>query len=164
MKLKKRTKSRKMRGSRYHGYAAKKHKGGGTQGGKGMAGTGKRADQKKTFVNKYFKDYFGKHGKRSLNKTKDINVGEILSTKDVEMKGYKILGRGELKNKITIKADAFSKSALAKIEKAGGKAVALRKTKAELAKKIVNKKSQDSNGEGESKSDDSKKKVIKKEE
>ena len=37
----------------------------------------------------------------------------------------KILGRGELKAKVEITVDAFSKSAVAAIEKAGGKAVAL---------------------------------------
>ena len=34
-----------------------------------------------------------------------------------------VLGNGELKTAITVKADAFSKSAVAKIEAAGGKAV-----------------------------------------
>ena len=37
----------------------------------------------------------------------------------------KILGEGELTKKLTITAHAFSKSAVAKIEKAGGKAVVL---------------------------------------
>lgn len=35
----------------------------------------------------------------------------------------KVLGNGELETAITVKADAFSKSAVAKIEAAGGKAV-----------------------------------------
>jgi len=35
----------------------------------------------------------------------------------------KILGNGELKKKITVTAHAFSKSAVEKIEKAGGKAL-----------------------------------------
>ena len=35
----------------------------------------------------------------------------------------KVLGNGELKTAITVKADAFSKSAVAKIEAAGGRAV-----------------------------------------
>lgn len=35
----------------------------------------------------------------------------------------KILGNGEIKTALTVKADAFSKSAIAKIEAAGGKAV-----------------------------------------
>lgn len=42
--------------------------------------------------------------------------------KDVE-KGVKILGDGELKHAVTIKAHRFSESAKAKIEKAGGQAV-----------------------------------------
>jgi large subunit ribosomal protein L15 len=37
----------------------------------------------------------------------------------------KILGRGELKSKIEIKAHAFSASAVAAIEKAGGKATVI---------------------------------------
>jgi len=35
--------------------------------------------------------------------------------------GVKVLGNGELKHALTIQAHAFSKSATAKIEKAGGK-------------------------------------------
>ena len=35
----------------------------------------------------------------------------------------KILGNGEIKSAVTVSADAFSKSAIAKIEAAGGKAV-----------------------------------------
>ncbi|SVB96621.1 uncharacterized protein METZ01_LOCUS249475, partial [marine metagenome] len=35
----------------------------------------------------------------------------------------KILGNGELKNPIEITADMFSKSAIEKLEKAGGKAI-----------------------------------------
>lgn len=38
-------------------------------------------------------------------------------------KPLKILGKGDLKTKLEIKADAFSKSAIEKIEKGGGKAV-----------------------------------------
>ena len=47
------------------------------------------------------------------------------------LKDYKILGDGELKEKITIKAKAFSESAKNKIEKAGGKAVLLSEDKEE---------------------------------
>jgi large subunit ribosomal protein L15 len=36
--------------------------------------------------------------------------------------GVKVLGRGELDKKLVIKVNAFSKSAVAKIEAAGGKA------------------------------------------
>lgn len=41
-------------------------------------------------------------------------------------RGVKVLGRGELKNALTVKADAFSESAKQKIEAAGGKAEVLR--------------------------------------
>jgi large subunit ribosomal protein L15 len=36
--------------------------------------------------------------------------------------GVKILGNGELEKSLTVKADKFSKAAVDKIEKAGGKA------------------------------------------
>ena len=42
--------------------------------------------------------------------------------KKIEKDGLKILGGGELTKKITVKADKFTKSALEKIEAAGGKA------------------------------------------
>ena len=52
------------------------------------------------------------------------------SVEEIKAAGYagradlvKVLGNGELKTAITVKADAFSKSAVAKIEAAGGKAV-----------------------------------------
>ena len=44
--------------------------------------------------------------------------GIIKDTRD----GVKILGRGELTKKLTVKVSAFSESAKAKIEQAGGKA------------------------------------------
>ena len=43
----------------------------------------------------------------------------------------KILGNGELKKKITVTAHAFSKSAVEKIEKAGGKALLVSTNQAE---------------------------------
>lgn len=39
-----------------------------------------------------------------------------------ELDGIKILGQGELEKKLTVKANKFSKTAIAVIEKAGGKA------------------------------------------
>lgn len=39
-----------------------------------------------------------------------------------ELNGIKILGEGELEKKLTVKANKFSKSAVAAIENAGGKA------------------------------------------
>ena len=39
-----------------------------------------------------------------------------------ELNGIKILGEGALEKKLTVKANKFSKSAVAAIENAGGKA------------------------------------------
>ncbi len=50
---------------------------------------------------------------------------ELLKERGVIKKtgdGVKILGGGELQKKLTVKANAFSKSAVEKIEAAGGKA------------------------------------------
>ncbi len=56
----------------------------------------------------------GKVDKEMLLKSKVIRGAD---------KPLKILGNGELKSKIEISANAFSKSALEKIEKGGGKAI-----------------------------------------
>ena len=138
MKLKKRKKSGRFRGSRMHGRSAKKAKGKGHHGGKGMSGTGKKAGQKRTLVDKYYYPYFGRRGFTSRPTAKDkknqINIGDIeknissLGKKgkdgwEIDLPDYKILGEGELKEKLVIKAKAFSKSAKEKIEKAGGRII-----------------------------------------
>lgn len=140
MKLKKTKKSAKHRGETTHGHGArKKWKKSGHKGGCGMAGTGKRGDQKKTLINKlYGNKYFGKQGITSKGtarkKNNVMNLGFIESNlgnlkKKHEKQGvldlskYKILGEGELKSKLKIKAKEVSKSAKEKIEKAGGEVV-----------------------------------------
>ena len=64
---------------------------------------------------------------------------EVLCTNGVVPKKdslVKILGTGELKSKLEVTANAFSKSAIAKIEAAGGKAITLTpSTKTETSKK-----------------------------
>ena len=50
---------------------------------------------------------------------KELMIAGLISKK---LDGVKILGNGEINIKLTIKAKAFSKSAIAKIEAAGGKA------------------------------------------
>ena len=109
----------------------KKSKGSGHRGGKGMAGTGKRADQKKTLILKlYGHGYFGKQGITSKGTERDkrdrINVGEIqekYKPGEINLSSYKILGDGEIKNKFIITAQSASKSAIEKVEKAGGKII-----------------------------------------
>ena len=140
MKLKKRTKRSRLRGKRLGGWAAKKHKGKGNIGGSGMAGTSKH---KKSFVIRYFYPYFGRAGKIAhrikKKEYKEINVGnienkmEIFAKKglaketgegtELNLEGYRVLGDGEIKKKMVVKAQSFTKSAKEKIEKAGGKAI-----------------------------------------
>ena len=140
MKLKKTKKSKKLRATTTHGHGArKKWKGSGHRGGIGMAGTGKRADQKKTLVNKlYGNKYFGKQGITSKgterDKSKVINLRDIqgnlesLSKKHekqgiLDLSKYKILGQGELTTKLSIRALKISESAKEKIKKAGGEII-----------------------------------------
>ncbi len=128
------------RGRGTHGWGErKKHKKKGHSGGKGMSGTGKRADQKKTLVTKlYGNSYFGKQGVTSRSNRKDkrkrINLREIqLNIEkygkktpkgwEVNLKDYKILGEGEIKDKLIITAKEASHSAIEKIKKAGGEII-----------------------------------------
>ena len=135
MKLHKRKKFTRLRGTRTHGWAMKKHKGKGNKGGWGMSGTGKRADQRKTWVIKYQYPYFGKKGFTSRSTARKIN--KVMNIEDIEklvnsgrarngileLKDYKILGDGNIGSKIKVLAGAFSKSAKEKIEKAGGEVI-----------------------------------------
>lgn len=55
----------------------------------------------------------------------DVVTPEILKERGIIKKqlcGVKVLGNGELKKKLTIKANRFTSSAVTKIESAGGKA------------------------------------------
>lgn len=55
---------------------------------------------------------------------KEFGVAEIKSAGYASKNDLvKVLGNGEIKSAVTVTADAFSKSAIAKIEAAGGKAV-----------------------------------------
>jgi len=139
MKTKKRKKSSRMHGRKMgtHGTGArKKAKKTGHRGGKGMSGSGKRADHKKTLITKlYGGKYFGKQGITSKGTERDkknrINLKQIEKNLEkygkksgdkfeINLSSYKILGTGEVKNKLIIKAKEASKSAIEKVEKAGG--------------------------------------------
>lgn len=143
MKIRKRDTRSRLRGQRRCGYGfGKKHRGKGSKGGKGMAGTGKKAAQKRTFIDKYMPGYFGKKGFKSINqikktKPKIINLSEIQEKisrfiaegtakktsqgTELSLGDYKILGDGDVKDKLIIKAKSASLQAMQKIEKAGGK-------------------------------------------
>ena len=139
VKTHKRTKSSRMQGHKRgtHGWGSRKsHRKSGHRGGKGLAGTGKRADHKKTLIlNLYGNKYFGKQGVTSRGTAKDtrkrINLGTIEKNLqsfgkkvgdkwEINLLDYKILGTGEVKNKLVIKCLEASKSAVEKVKKAGG--------------------------------------------
>src|SRR3989344_4015150 len=146
-KTHKRKKSSRMHGRKMgtHGSGArKKKKGTGHRGGKGMSGSGKRSDQKKTLVLKlYGHKYFGKQGETSKgterDKTNKINVRSIQTNLnnlvkkgiaketskgfEINLEKYVILGDGEIKEKLIIKAMKASKSAIEKVKKAGGEII-----------------------------------------
>ena len=143
----KRSKNSRQRGSQSHGWGIGKahHKGAGSRGGRGMAGTGKRADQKKPSVwnNKDKKsNYFGKHGFNpgsskpkgdSINLNDlDLRIDNLVKKGKSSLKGDiyeidlsklsygKLLGVGNTSKKINIKVKSFSKKAEEKIKTAGG--------------------------------------------
>ena len=140
-----RRKFSRMRGTHTHGWGAKKkHRGAGHRGGRGMAGSGKRADQKKpTILKLYGNAYFGRHGfnrpQKMVQKIKAINLDNLQSkldsyleqklvikdkefyVVDLDKLGYqKLLGGGKLNIKFKISAQYFSKQAVKKIEEKGG--------------------------------------------
>lgn len=147
MKTHKRKKKTRMYGKNmgsHGGGARKKRKGSGHRGGIGLSGSGKRADHKKTKITKlYGNNYFGKKGITSIGTKRDkslrINLSEIESNLDnflkkgiakkskdgyeIELKKYKILGKGDIKNKLIIKADKASENAIEKIKKVGGEII-----------------------------------------
>ena len=154
MSLNRRKKAIKSRGARSHGYGShKKHRGSGHQGGVGMAGTGKRADQKKTQIWKDVK-YFGRHGFVSKNtiKIKSINLfyieqhldllvkngvakkeGDTYNVNLKDLKCNKLLGSGTVTKKYNIVTDFASASAIEKVQEAKGKVTV--KVKVEKPKK-----------------------------
>jgi len=114
----------------------KKNRGAGNRGGRGMAGSGKRADQIKSKILKTKgKRYYGKYGfkrPQSVTKTpKIINLSKIDLLAKKEKEGYvfdasnfdKVLGTGNITKPIKITAKSYSALAKEKIEKAGGEAI-----------------------------------------
>lgn len=128
-------KTRKMRGSRTHGYGrVGQHRGAGSRGHRKVG----RHKHLWSYVTAHEPDYFGKHGftsPRSLKrKEKVINVAKleeiaVLLTEKEKGKtivnltsmGYtKLLGTGRITKSLTVTVSACSKTAEEKIKKAGG--------------------------------------------
>ena len=81
---------------------------------------------KRGFNNKWAKE-FAEVNVKDLNRFEDDSVVDIKVLLESgligkALDGVKVLGNGELEKKLTVKAEKFSKSAVEKIEKAGGKA------------------------------------------
>ena len=147
MTVNKRKKNDRQRGHKTHGWGAKKkHRGQGHRGGRGMAGTGKRADSKKPSI---WKDvnYFGKHGfvsKTPKVKINPVNISFIeqhlnkfisnnlmkkengFYSVELEKLGLnKLLGDGRVSTKFKIKVPYASKTAVEKVKEAGGEVIGL---------------------------------------
>jgi len=138
---------KRKKATRYHGRnmgtsghgSRKQHRSTGNRGGRGMAGSGKRADHKATLITKlYGHEYFGKQGITSRKTEKDkrlrINLNQIQNNPgsygkktakgwEINLEKYKILGEGEVKEKLFIKALEASKTATEKVKKAGGEII-----------------------------------------
>jgi len=128
-------KSRRMRGSRTHGWGVSgQHRDSGMRGGTGRSGTFKH---KWTSILRYgdAKRRAGFRSPHSLNQARTINVGELEPlttpaeapgkktpvTLDLTVLGYnKLLGRGSVDRPYNIKVARSSKSAARKIQEAGG--------------------------------------------
>lgn len=130
------TVNRRKKLSRYRGYSThgcgskKKGRGAGNRGGRGMAGTGKRAQQKKPGILKENPRYLGKYGfKRPqiyYEKDRIINIKDLPDKEEINLTGLgytKLLGEGIPKLKYKITVPSCSKLAKEKIEKAGGQII-----------------------------------------
>jgi len=139
MRIKKRKKASRFRGSMTHARGFKKKaRGSGHRGGFGMSGS---ENQKKSWViNTYGIEYFGKdkalrrgHVAPKLKfinlKFINDNIISLVNKKiakenngvyNLNLIGYKVLGDGETKLKLIINASAASQSAIQKVGKAGG--------------------------------------------
>lgn len=133
--MNKRKKNSRQRGTHTHGWGSKKkHRGAGSRGGRGNAGSGKRGDAKKP---SFWKDpsYYKGKGFVSLKKSlKSINISQLSKFRneklDFSKEGYdKLLGIGKADKKYDIKVSYASESAIKKIQEAGGTVTLLKAKK-----------------------------------
>lgn len=145
MVVRKRSKLSRHRGSHTHGWGnKKKHRGAGNRGGRGNAGRGKHADHKRpSFAKKgIFLGHTGftMHGVTEQLRAVNLDfmqehIDQFVRDGKAEKKGSsyvvdlsalgynKILGSGNLRIKLVVTADHFSKNAEGKIKKAGGEII-----------------------------------------
>lgn len=129
-----RKKVRRMRGSKTHGWGSKKkHRGGGSQGGKGRSGMMKH---KKSWMIANEPQHFGRSGFKMPTEAKttmaaitlrDLDaIARAEGKKEIDVAGLgfqKVLGTGRLTRPLTVKAKVIVERAKKKIAEAGGTAV-----------------------------------------
>lgn len=128
LRIVKKRKSRKLRGSHTHARGFKKKaRGSGHRGGFGMAGTGKRGDQRKTSImKKGMEEYFGKRRTkmRFNKKLRTLNLERVNNIKENgDYSAYKVVGALNRNVKLNITAGAASETAMKSVEKHGGKII-----------------------------------------
>ena len=151
MVVRKHRKVTKRRGSKTHGWGSmKKHRGAGDRGGRGMAGTGKRADQKKPSI--WAEDYFGKYGfikKNAREAMKPVSIlyleqhagrlldkgilkkeGEVYAIVLEDLGCNKLLSQGKATKKYKITASYASQKAIEKIKALQGEVIGLQEPEA----------------------------------
>ncbi len=123
-----RKKIKRQRGSKTHGWGAKKkHRGAGSRGGRGQAGLMKH---KKSWMIKNDPEHFGKTGFKGPKREKPpaINLLQLSNISgdeiDLEKLGYKkLLSTGKVTRAVTVKVERATQRAIEKIERAGGKVI-----------------------------------------
>ena len=142
--VRRRKKSIKFRGRTTHGYGSrKKHRGAGSRGGRGRAGSGKRSGHKKNLFGPTNKKGFTSRKKDLLGPLRVINVGDLTEQKvhrwvkegkavrndgavtiNLKQLGYgKLLGAGSTFLKLKIIVPMWSPQAVEKIKAAGGEVI-----------------------------------------
>lgn len=128
MGYKKRRKSSRFRGSHTHGRGGKKKaRGSGHRGGFGMAGSGKRGDQKKTQILKLgMETYFGKRKTKmrfGSVKLKTLSLDRLSSApkEGTDWTEYKLVGNLAHPLKLHVTVGGASAGAVKSVEKHGGK-------------------------------------------
>jgi large subunit ribosomal protein L15 len=144
MVVRRRKKTRKLRGSRTHSWGqVGQHRKSGSKGGVGAVGFQKH---KWTWTVKYFPDWYGKHGFTRAPTIqvirREINVGRLeelvkeLSAKDslepvegvyeIDLSTFginKLLGAGRISLPVRVKVAYATQTAVQKVQEAGGKVI-----------------------------------------
>ena len=141
--MRKTRKVRKYRGSKTHGGGSmKKRRGAGSRGGRGRAGSGKRGDANKPsywktwslggkgFSSKVRKQVHAVNVSAIDREAKKLVKEGLASEKSglilidlTEIGVNKLIGSGQVRNKLSIKVDTATKSAIKKVHDAGGSVV-----------------------------------------